>query len=93
VSARRLHAQGGVRGSDWITDDALLAIAVPACMYGRCEHSRGARLFESFGIHMIDSHDRTFLFRIRGPYAPRVGLMVMIDLVDEKKSLGVISVT
>ena len=39
------------------------------------------------------NHDRTFLVRIREPYAPRVGLMVMIDLVDEKKSLGFSSVT
>jgi hypothetical protein len=35
----------------------------------------------------------TFRVRIRGPYARGVGLMVMIDLTQEKKSLGVISVT
>ena len=71
---------------------ALPALSVPAGVNERCEQSQGWQC-SSLGILTINSHDRTFLVRIRGPYAPRVGVMVMIDLVAEKKSLGFSSVT
>jgi hypothetical protein len=59
---------------------------------GHRERSRGG-LSMSPATTRSTSHDRTFLDRIREAYAKRVLLMVMIDLGDEKKSLGVISVT
>jgi hypothetical protein len=57
------------------------------------ESTHGASRIRGLVPSPKSNHDRTFLVRIREPYAPRVGLMVMIDLVDEKKSLGFSSVT
>src|SRR5215469_964489 len=61
-------------------------------------HAPRALTRDSYGFTGVHPHQQTcwiqtFPGRIRGPYARGVGLMVMIDLVSEKKSLGVISVT